>query len=113
MQSNWTRAHDAHIARECEGLEVTDRYGTEWHEMRAGRPWKPVDTYFTDPAAAIRAAEAWRKKAEGRYYETRSAMSDSFGDRPTSACCFHRHSLIAGAGETLAEALYNATGGPA
>lgn len=62
--SSWTRANDAWIARECEGLEVSDLYGSEWHEIRSGRPWKPVDSYSTDPAAAIRAAEAWKVKDE-------------------------------------------------
>lgn len=107
MPSNWTRAHDAWIAEHCEGIEA---WIDEWGACSAtGR----ISHYLTDTAAAIRAAEAWRKKKEGRYYETRSAISDSFGDKPACACCFNRYPLIAGTGETLAEALYNATGGPA
>lgn len=59
--SNWTRAHDAWIARECEGLEV-------WVNASDGAICDFQDDsiphYLTDPAAAIRAAEAWRKKDE-------------------------------------------------
>jgi hypothetical protein len=81
--SNWTRAHDAHIARECEGLEVDvkpveihgfdedmeqlshwvdDQCRWDW-ETEDGK-WVPVDAYNLDASAAIRAAEAWRTKDE-------------------------------------------------
>ncbi len=59
----WTRAHDAHIARECEGLE--EEYdGNAGQIVLIGAYWEPLPSYNTDPAACIRAAEAWRKKDE-------------------------------------------------
>jgi hypothetical protein len=79
-------------------------------------PNHPVSHYKTDPAACIRAAEAWRKKVEGRSYETRSQIDDEFGTRPASAVCFSRTNQIAGGGQgdyALAKALIRATGGPA
>lgn len=118
--SNWSRAKDAWIARECEGLEVSDRYGSEWHEMRSGRPWKPVDSYSTDPAAAIRAAEAWRKKRGDR-----CGWEVGHGDTPvantfywsTEKDMFRKEYQDHISAETpaaaLAQALYRATGGPA
>ena len=80
---NWTRAHDAHIARECEGLEIEYRVSgvgnsgpVDWcvkspmpFTPHGGEPedvWVPIKTYSTDIAACIRAAEAWRKRGEGR-----------------------------------------------
>lgn len=46
--TNWTRAHDAWIARELEGLS------------KQQASLRGLDHYSTDPSVAIRAAEAWR-----------------------------------------------------
>ncbi len=106
----WTRAHDAWLARECEGLEVSDRYGSDWHEIRAGRPWKPVAHYATDPADCIRAAEAWQVAGpdrrivididrDGKRVQAYNGTQwQSAGGRDTAAA--------------LAQALIRATGGP-
>ena len=114
---NWTRSHDAHIARECEG----------WKQIISGPQrgfWQRPDgvhevdepSYLTDPAACIRAAEAWRNQKPGRSYETRSRIDDEFGTHPASAVCFSQTNQIAGGGQgesALAQAIYRATGGPA
>lgn len=111
--SNWTRAHDAWIARECEGLEVRPAgdIGDHW-VWSLDMPNHPVSRYLTDPAAAIRAAEAWRKKGEGRTVKIEWDGSDvkaGLGDRvggwhqwfsPCDQCA-----------SALAWALYRATGG--
>jgi hypothetical protein len=111
---NWTRAHDAWIAEHCEGLEVSTEFGAEPHEIRFYGPWKPVAAYSTVPAACIRAAEAWRKKGEGRTVKIEWEGPDvkaGLGDRaggwhqwfsPSDRCA-----------TALAWALYRATGGPA
>lgn len=113
MPNNWTRAHDAWIARECEGLEV-------WVNASDGAICdfqdESIPHYITDPAAEIRAAEAWRKKEAGRSYHTDSAVDDAFGSKPESACCRRNYHSILGTGEgpgALAQALYRVTGGPA
>ena len=121
--SNWTRAKDAWIARECEGLEVTwiEDWGPEGSEPHipstTRRDWMDrVAFYLTDPAAARRAAEAWRKMEPGRSYHADSAVDDAFGAKPESACCRKNYHLIVGSGKgagALAQALYCATRGPA
>ncbi len=125
--SNWTRAHDAHIARECEGLEVEKfehlggqpDYGVKTGRMPMRHPsqaYTPIDHYNTDPAACIRAAEAWRNQKPGRSYETRSQIDEEVGTQPANAVCFSRTTQIAGGGQgesALAQALIRATGGPA
>ncbi len=109
----WTRKHDAWLVRECEGLDV-------WVNARDGAICEYQDAsiscYNTDPAARIRAAEAWRNQKPGRSYETRSRIDDEFGTQPASAVCFSRTNQIAGGGQgesALAQALIRATGGPA
>ena len=93
----WTRAHDAWIAEKCEGWSDTPLCG--WPH------------YSTDPAACIRAAEAWaakdpkrRKwwiKRDGNIHATvdQGWMSDG--------------AVMDTAAAALAQALYRATGGPA
>jgi hypothetical protein len=113
---NWTRAHDAWIAEHCEGLEVSTEFGAEPHEIRFNGPWKPVAAYNTDPAACIRAAEAWRKKVVGRSYRVFSAMDHADNCEPETAYfdgpC--RSPISSAEGPfALAQALYRATGGPA
>jgi len=111
----WDRSHDAHIARECEGLEVSDRYGSDWHEIRSGRPWNPVSAYNTDPAAAIRAAEAWRRKGDGRSYTVESEVQYKDAIKPAQAIVypFNTPAVRAEGDYCLAKALCYATGGPA
>jgi hypothetical protein len=112
---NWTRAHDVWIAEHCEGLEVSTEFAAEPHEIRFNGPWKPVATYNTDPAACIRAAEAWRKKGEGRYYSFRSEQNDGGILFQEHAVCFSSFAKFGSADgpSALAQALYRATGGPA
>jgi len=111
---NWTRAHDAWIAEHCEGLEVSTEFGAEPHEIRFDGPWKPVATYNTDPAACIRAAEAWRTKGDGRTVkiewdgpDVKAGLGDKVGG-------WHQwFSPCDRVATALAWALYRATGGPA
>ncbi len=115
----WTRQHDVWIARECEGLEVQKERGLPeylWRYKRSDGCLIALPSYSTDPAACIRAAEAWRNQKPGRSYETRSRIDDEFGTSPASAVCFSRTNQIAGGGQgesAFAQALYRATGGPA
>lgn len=106
--SNWTRAHDAWLAREVEGMTV-------WVNTRDGSISEfqdsSIPTYLTDPAAAIRAAEAWQLAGPDR----RILMSiDRDGKRVQAYNGTQWHS--AGdktATAATAQALYRATGGPA
>lgn len=74
----WTRAHDAWIAKHCEGLDVIEQDGlylifAGWcgkYQQEPEKLFKNVYSYNTDPAAAIRAAEAWRKKVSHEDPET-------------------------------------------
>ena len=116
MPNNWTRSHDAWIAWECEGLEVREVAIYNGDTERFDQHGICLSHYLTDPAAAIRAAEAWRKKEAGRSYHTDSAVDDAFGSKPESACCRRNYHSILGTGEgpgALAQALYRVTGGPA
>jgi hypothetical protein len=129
---NWGRAHDAWIARECEGLEVLTceqsfaRVGilnAHWMEevrslqgdawvMGPQGEWVPVATYNTDPAACIRAAEAWQLAVTGRQVHLSMAP-----DRTRRAQVFNGEGWNSATGTNvttaLAQALYRATGGPA
>lgn len=106
------------IAEKCEGLDVKwdEDQGvyvrfSHWLTPFRGSPdpcFIPLDDYFTDIAACVRAAEAWRQQAEGRSYEFRSGLSDYFGIRAPHAVCFSGASQIAGTGESLAAALVEA-----
>lgn len=114
--SNWTRAHDAWIARECEGLEVLEQDGlylifAGWggkYQQEPEKLLKNVYAYDLDPSAAIRAAEAWRKKKNGRWWNMQSAIDGLNPSLPTADCWEHRKHWT---GEVLAQALYLATGG--
>lgn len=130
--SNWTRAHDAWIARECEGLEVDEfthpkgvrDWGVKWTEMQMrhhSQNYRPIDNYLTDPAAAIRAAEAWRKKNPiWRHWivlSPRKILGDIFqatvrndGTGMGGESFYGEEPDFAAA---LAQALLRATGGPA
>jgi len=85
--STWTRKDDALIAKRCEGLEVEliaeEGLPKYYVCYPPGEPVKARDLYrySTDHAAALRAAEAWRKKKPGRWYECRSEMEDQFGTK--------------------------------
>jgi len=114
--SNWTRAHDAHIARECEGLEISTidlrDGGLVYHDQNG----KWMAHYNSDPAAAIRAAEAWRKKEKGRWYKQESAWEYGAEEASPAVAKVYVHSgeNWYGTGDSaLVQALYRATGGPA
>jgi len=87
--SEWTREHDAVIARECEGKTVytwddlmpiyantnepswPNRSGLELHRKRIPdelfhmkHPSCTIPHYSIDLAACVQAAEAWRKKGK-------------------------------------------------
>lgn len=113
--SNWTRAHDAWIARECEGLEVRPAgdIGDYW-VWSLDMPNHPVSRYLTDPAAAIRAAEAWKEKVPGRTVTLEwlhNGVVASLGDMLGG--WHRRHDVQNDPAAALAQALYRATGGPA
>jgi hypothetical protein len=133
MPNNWTRAHDAWIARECEGMEVIEQDGlyvifAGWcskYQQEPEKLFKNVYCYNTDPAAAIRAAEAWRKKDEGtdRTVNLHSAVErvgipyrvDLHENYRTGE--FFAWRTFDGESDVdywhaLAQALYRATGGP-
>lgn len=127
MLDNWDRKKDAWIAREIEGMEV-------WVLAKDGSICDTQDasipTYNLDPAACIRAAEAWRKKDEDiDRTVTLTSPIDRMGI-PCTAECSENYREGAGykwrtfegqASEkdaepyasALAQALYRATGGPA
>ena len=97
MNRVWTQEHDAVIAEKCEGFK----------RSRAYIPSR----YDIDPAAQIRAAEAWRKRKPGRHYLMRSAVSDEFGERPETAALFRSSTQLAASTSgpaALAWALYEA-----
>lgn len=63
----WSREHDALIARVAEGLEVEEVFrGVPYvpNPARLGHSI-PLPAYNTDIAACMRAAEAWRVKENG------------------------------------------------
>jgi hypothetical protein len=102
------------LARECEGLEV-------WVNASDGAICDFQDDsiphYLTDPAAAIRAAEAWQlKDARKRNVEIRwcgglkIAELMDYSDDAAQLRTFGNGSTVAAA---LAQALYRATGGTA
>lgn len=124
--TNWTRAHDAWIARECEGLAV-------WVNAGDGAICDFQDNsiahYLTDPAAAIRAAEEWRKKDEDiDRTVTVTSPIERMGMPCTAECAenyregdlYKWRTFEGQAGEkdiepyaaALAQALYRATSGP-
>jgi hypothetical protein len=105
---NWTRAHDAHIARECEGLEISTidlRDGGLVHHDQNGK-W--MAHYNSDPAACIRAAEAWAAK-DPEYRTWTMARAGTL----LAQCTDDGHQYIHEGEDGLAWALYEATGGPA
>lgn len=61
MSKPWTRKHDAHIARECEGFEVHSDARGEFY-YRTPHQVNLVPQYNIDKIK--RAAEAWRKQDE-------------------------------------------------
>lgn len=136
----WTREMDAHIARHCEGWEPvpyqeaigSTNYGV-WSigtncMGHANVPVvTPVPSYTTDPAACIRAAEAWRKKDQDvdRTVHLNSAIER--GEVPFRAECHENYRVVDERGErypwrvfhgeskegycpALAQALLRATG---
>jgi len=121
MSIPWDRSHDAHIERECEGLEeyTGDDIIGAWilHDGSIGT----CPYYLTDPAAAIRAAEAWRKKADcWRSWSIRSPYGQDQNQFSADVLQEHQHERAdryqAEANDfaaALAQALYRATGGPA
>lgn len=134
-EAQWSRSHDAWIARECEGLEVMTcaqamkKAGVESESAQTaylrelGDDWacvdgqyEPIPHYLTDPAAAIRAAEAWQLKdvrkrsIEIRWCgELKIAELMDYGDDAAQLRTFGNGNTVAAA---LAQALYRATGGP-
>ena len=123
----WTRAHDAWIAREVEGLTVwvnaVDGSISEFQDSS-------IPGYDTDPAACLRAAEAWRKKDEevDRTVEVMLAIG-RMGLPCTATLCenypvgdIYKWKTFEGKASNrdvepvaaaLAQALIRATGGPA
>ena len=77
----------------------------------------PVPSYPTDPAACIRAAEAWRKQKPGRYWQLTSAGHGWYENGDVErATCYENGPLdeVAGIGDgpsALSQALLRATGG--
>ena len=127
----WTRAHDTWIAKHCEGLKVrqTTAQCEYVFEHLNGRE-EDVARYLTDPAACIRATEAWRKKDEDiDRTVTITSPIDRMGIPCTAECAenyregdgYKWRTFEGQACEkdtepyaaALAQALYRATGGPA
>ncbi len=107
----WTRKHDAWLARECEELEVQKERGLPEYLWRYKRPdgcLIALPSYATDPAACIRAAEAWAAKdSEHRTWSLHRAGT-------LLGQCMDDGYYFSHEGEDgLAWALYKATGGPA
>ena len=124
----WTRAHDAHIARECEGLEVANN-DAGWFVRGPGGFFRHADYYSTDPAAAIRAAEAWKVKDQDVDRTIELLASVVRMDKPCTVTLAENYRVgdryewrtfegVAGEKDihpwsaALAQALLRATGGP-
>jgi hypothetical protein len=111
--SSWSREKDAWLARECEG----------WTLIESGElagMWKKPDLtvhhcpyYLTDPAAAIRAAEAWRKKACKFRIVRLSLHSRGCSARLYDGLNCINEGPHTDSAAALSQALYRATGGPA
>jgi len=109
----WTRAHDAWLARECEGLDV-------WVNAGDGAICEYQDDsiphYNTDPAACIRAAEAWKDRGEDRKItiELRTrGIRVGIGDATAGWHWWTHEWEYPTVAESVAQALIRATGGPA
>jgi len=108
----WTRAHDAHIARECEGLDVRPAGDIgDWWVWSLDLPNHPCNHYLTDPAACIRAAEAWRKKGKLRIVRL-SLHSRGCSARLYDGLNWINEGPHSDPAAALAQALLRATGGP-
>lgn len=133
--SEWTREHDAVIARECEDVGEIFKGNQDWPLGGwCGMKHNPMDLYYvdgdehghapvgvdrysTDLVACFRAAEAWKAiDVDRRGYSTMSASSS----QPTAICwtsprCLVGEDLYQGQGkepsQALAWALYNAVKG--
>lgn len=109
--TNWTRAHDAWIAEKCEGRKILGP-GVMYHDERGGEAgWHeeiPIPYYLTDPAAAIRAAEAWAAKDSEFRTWTLHRAGTLLGQ-----CTDDGYHYIHEGEDGLCWVLYNATGGPA
>ena len=111
--SSWSRAKDAWIARECEGLDVRALDVSPSGERCAFWVWSldapnhPVSHYLTDPAAAIRAAEAWAAKDKDHRTWSLHRAGTLLGQ-----CTDDGHHYIHEGEDGLCWALYDATGGP-
>lgn len=121
---NWTRAHDAHIAKHCEGLSVEgEKIVIRYPEDKDGwqsTSWYQLPHYSTDIAACIRAAEAWKaQRPNNRWWGVRHEGDCFAWACESSADARERVSVNSGHGEgesvavALVTALYIATGGPA
>lgn len=113
--SNWSRDKDAWIATHCDGLKVsrTTAHCEYVYEQHNGR-YEAVATYLTDPTAAIRAAEAWRKKVQGREVRLEWRENDVTAGLGDKQAGWHQwYEPCDQPAAALAQALYRATGGPA
>ena len=110
----WTREHDRIIAEKCEGLRVLAYNGDLFVESVPGT-WRPLYNYSAYLPDAVRAAEAWRKQKEGRYWRLQSeGETDECGTCPQTAACVEPLGIPAGVGwgpAALAHALYQAVTG--
>lgn len=119
--SNWTRAHDAWIAEKCEGITLFAEdediglcFYDEDSDEGYGPDLLPVPGYLTDTAAAIRAAEAWRKKVQGREVRLEWRENDVIAGLGDKQAGWHQwYEPCDRPAAALAQALYRATGGPA
>ncbi len=121
----WNRECDRILAEKCERLTVEayivpagfTEYGVRLHDrpLRHSREldrFESIPHYNTDIAACIRAAEGWRLQKPGRSYNTSSAKTYTIGkqtvNNPAHSACLEDSLYIAGCGEHLHEALYEA-----
>jgi len=99
----WTREHDRILAEKCEGWTHVE--GGSQTAMRDGAcVFRFLPSYHQDLVAVVRAAEAWRKQRDGRYW--RHGVSEQ-GDEWAEVGIFGEwYSAINPA--ALAHALYQA-----
>jgi len=113
---NWRREMDAWLARECEGWSYRNTEPDQsGYWVDAVGAMRGLSEYSTDPAAAIRAAEAWRKQDQGRWYECRSGFIRKDGTEVIAMAQCFKWAKIVGTGDSeaaLAQALLKATGWP-
>lgn len=127
--SSWSRKKDAWIAETCEGWTVRWIESEKRFEILDGNGHASIyPFYLTDPAAAIRAAEAWACKATEGTKRVIAIVTEFYAGEKLTVANLQQNDHHPYCGDepgnswvasdihtsaALAQALYRATGGPA